>query len=138
MDNNIFLSDEQINTHLARVLDASLSKNNDYQALVASCRKMSDILAALHLPTHQWQIVDDYVSAIYECLAAYATAAYRLGFKDGTGSNLQTLNAVCLGITNLVHDTLENDADPISWQPSDRSELARTIADALVNLAKED
>ena len=117
MDNNIFLSDEQINTHLAKVLDASLSKNNDYQALVTSCRKMSDILAALHLPTHQWQIVDDYVSAIYECLAAYATAAYRLGFKDGTGSNLQTLNAVCLGIANLVHDTLENDADPISWKP---------------------
>lgn len=138
MHNNIFLTDEQINTQLAKVLDPFLSTDNDYQKLVASRRKAADVLAALHLPAHQWKILDDYVSAIYGCSAAYATAAYRLGFKDGTRSaNLSTMDAACLGIATLLLDTLENDAVPISWQPSNRPEITQAIAQFLTNLAKK-
>ncbi len=139
MYNNIFLTNEQINTHLAKVLDAFLSTDNDYQALVASRHKAADILTALHLPTCQWQVVDDYISAIYRCFTAYATAAYRLGFKDRTiPVNLSTLDAACMDIANLVLDALENNTVPISWQPSNQPELARIIADVLADLAKEE
>lgn len=138
MHNNIFLTDEQINTQLAKVLDPFLSTDNDYQTLVASRRKAADVLAALHLPVHQWQIIDNYVSTIYRCSAAYATASYRLGFKDGTRSaNLSTMDTACLGIATLLLDTLENDAVPISWQPSNRPEITQAIAQVLTNLAKK-
>lgn len=54
-------------------------------------------LTSLHFPTCQWQIVNDYISAIYGCFAAYTTATYRLGFKDGAiPANLPTLDAACL------------------------------------------
>lgn len=138
MDNSISLTDVQINTYLANVLDSSLSTDHDYQALVASRQKAAKVFANLHLPTDQWQIVDDYVSAINECFAAYATAAYRLGFKNGTPPvNLSTLDSACLGIANFVLDTFENNTAPISWQASDRPELAQIIADVLADLAKE-
>ena len=139
MHNNIFLTDEQINEHFAKVLDVSLLTDNNYQALVASHHRASDMVNALHLPDFQWQIVDDYADAAHKYFAAYATAAYRLGFKDGMGfTNPSILNAICLGIANLLLDTFENGTVPISWQPSDRPELVRTIANVLANLVKRE
>lgn len=137
MGKKALVTDEQINTYFAEVLDVSLATDSDYQTLNISCQKATDALNALALPKEKWQIVDDYASASGACFAAYATAAYRLGFRDGREpKNLLSLEDSCLGVANLILDALEDDTVPISWQASKRSELAQTIASVLCDLSE--
>lgn len=137
MSKKALLTDEQINTYFTNVLDVSLSTDSDYQTLNVSCQKAEDALNALALPKEQWQIVDDYASASGARFAAYATAAYRLGFRDGTEpKNLLSLEDSCLGIANLILDALEDDTVPISWQASKRYELAQIITSVLYDISE--
>ena len=94
-------------------------------------------LTFLHFPTYKWQIMDDYISAIYGCFTAYATDASRIQRRSDSYQSANTGRCL-LGYANLVLDTLENNAIPISWQLSNRPELAQAIANVLADLAKEE